>query len=83
MCISLKVTHPGLLKITDLQMGEYVFQLTATDKSGQKSSDNVTVTVLAPEHHAEGEKWPLQLTFRQFTIQHNNRLLSSKKEKCE
>lgn len=77
MCISLKVTHPGLVKITDLQMGEYVFQLTVTDTVGQRSSDNVTVTVLAPEHHAEGEKWPFQQTFI------TESKIALKKDKCE
>ncbi|KAL2082696.1 hypothetical protein ACEWY4_022514 [Coilia grayii] len=51
--VAMKVTHPGLLKITDLQVGVYMFQLTVTDTAGQRSSDNVSVTVLAPEHHAE------------------------------
>ncbi|KAG7271884.1 LOW QUALITY PROTEIN: hypothetical protein CRUP_036027 [Coryphaenoides rupestris] len=47
--VSMKVTHPGLLKISGLQRGEYTFQMTVTDSGGQKSSDNVSVTVLAPE----------------------------------
>ncbi|XP_046877562.1 low-density lipoprotein receptor-related protein 11 [Hypomesus transpacificus] len=51
--INMRVTHPGLLKISDLQQGVYVFQMTVTDEAGQKSSDNVTVTVLAPERQAE------------------------------
>ncbi|XP_076128992.1 low-density lipoprotein receptor-related protein 11 [Alosa pseudoharengus] len=51
--VTIKVTHPGLLKITDLQVGVYVFQLTVTDTAGQRSSDNVSVTVLAPERHSE------------------------------
>lgn len=51
----LKATHPGLLKIRGLQGGVYSFQMTVTDTSGQKSSDNVSVTVLAPKHQAEGE----------------------------
>lgn len=51
----LKATHPGLLKISGLQEGVYTFQMTVTDAAGQKSSDNVSVTVLAPKHQAEGE----------------------------
>ncbi|XP_021467465.2 low-density lipoprotein receptor-related protein 11 isoform X1 [Oncorhynchus mykiss] len=51
--INMKVTQPGLLKISDLQEGSFTFQMTVTDTAGQKSSDNVTVTVLAPEHQAE------------------------------
>uniref|UniRef100_UPI0037E850D1 low-density lipoprotein receptor-related protein 11 isoform X1 n=1 Tax=Semicossyphus pulcher TaxID=241346 RepID=UPI0037E850D1 len=51
--IDMKATHPGLLKVTDLQEGVYTFQMTVTDAAGQKSSDNVSVTVLAPKHQAE------------------------------
>lgn len=51
--INMKVTHPGLLKISGLQEGVYTFQMTVTDSAGQKSSDNVSVTVLAPKHQAE------------------------------
>ncbi|XP_029352473.1 low-density lipoprotein receptor-related protein 11 [Echeneis naucrates] len=51
--INMKATHPGLLKISGLQEGVYTFQMTVTDTNGQKSSDNVSVTVLAPKHQAE------------------------------
>lgn len=51
--INMKSTHPGLLKVSGLQEGVYTFQMTVTDTSGQKSSDNVSVTVLAPKHQAE------------------------------
>ncbi|XP_061742241.1 low-density lipoprotein receptor-related protein 11 [Nerophis ophidion] len=51
--VTMKSTHPGLLKVTGLQEGVYTFQMTVTDTSGQKSSDNVSVTVLAPKHQAE------------------------------
>lgn len=50
----LQVTHPGLLKLIDLREGIYTFQLTVTDTAGQKSSDNVSVSVLAPAPNAEG-----------------------------
>lgn len=52
----LKATHPGLLKVSGLQEGVYTFKMTVTDTAGQKSSDDVSVTVLAPKHQAEG-KW--------------------------
>ncbi|XP_019964655.2 low-density lipoprotein receptor-related protein 11 isoform X2 [Paralichthys olivaceus] len=51
--INMKATHPGLLKISGLQEGVYTFQMMVTDTAGQKSSDNVSVTVLAPKHQAE------------------------------
>lgn len=51
--INMKVTHPGLLKVSGLQEGVYTFQMTVTDVAGQKSSDNVSVTVLAPKHEPE------------------------------
>ncbi|KAF4087926.1 hypothetical protein AMELA_G00077080 [Ameiurus melas] len=37
---------PGL-QLSDLQEGQYTFQLTVTDSSGQQDSDTVSVTVLA------------------------------------
>lgn len=52
----LKATHPGLLKISGLQEGVYTFKMTVTDTVGQKSSDDVSVTVLAPKHQAEGDR---------------------------
>ncbi|XP_061667577.1 low-density lipoprotein receptor-related protein 11 [Syngnathoides biaculeatus] len=51
--ITMKATHPGLLKVSGLEQGVYTFQMTVTDISGQKTSDNVSVTVLAPQHQAE------------------------------
>ncbi|KAF6735850.1 Low-density lipoprotein receptor-related protein 11 [Oryzias melastigma] len=51
--INMKSTHPGLLKVSGLREGVYTFQMTIMDSSGQKSSDNVSVTVLAPKHQAE------------------------------
>ncbi|KAK7906813.1 hypothetical protein WMY93_015425 [Mugilogobius chulae] len=51
--VNMKVTHPGLLKVSGLQEGVYTFQMTVTDTAGQKSSDNVSVSVLAPKHQAE------------------------------
>lgn len=53
---ALQSTHPGLLKVSGLREGVYTFQMTIMDSSGQKSSDNVSVTVLAPKHQAEGEQ---------------------------
>lgn len=49
--VDMKVTQPGTLKLSHLQEGVYTLQLTVTDTSGQKSSDNVSVNVLPAEHH--------------------------------
>ncbi|XP_017267245.1 low-density lipoprotein receptor-related protein 11 [Kryptolebias marmoratus] len=51
--ISMKATHVGLLKVGGLQEGVYTFMMTVSDTAGQKSSDNVSITVLAPKHQAE------------------------------
>ncbi|KAG9347460.1 hypothetical protein JZ751_005027 [Albula glossodonta] len=53
LAVNMKVTQPGILKLSGLQEGCYTFQVTVTDTVGQRSSDNVTVTVLPPEHQAE------------------------------
>lgn len=42
--------------VSGLQEGVYTFKMTVTDIAGQKSSDDVSVTVLAPKHQTEG-KW--------------------------
>lgn len=44
--VDMKVPQPGTLKLSHLKEGAYVFQLTVTDSVGQRSSDNVSVTVL-------------------------------------
>ncbi|XP_052442967.1 low-density lipoprotein receptor-related protein 11 isoform X1 [Carassius gibelio] len=51
--VKMKVTHPGLLKLSALREGIYTFELTVTDTAGQKRSDNVSVSVLAPAPNAE------------------------------
>lgn len=51
---ALQATHVGLLKVSGLLEGVYTFQMTVSDTAGQKSSDNVSITVLAPKHQAEG-----------------------------
>ncbi|KAL4649084.1 low-density lipoprotein receptor-related protein 11-like [Arapaima gigas] len=51
--VNTKVTQPGILKISGLQEGTYSFQMTVTDTAGQRNSDNVTITVLPPEHQPE------------------------------
>ncbi|KAG8444399.1 hypothetical protein GDO86_009546 [Hymenochirus boettgeri] len=49
--VDMKVLQPGTLKLSHLQEGVYTLQLTVTDTSGQKSSDNVSVSVIPAEHH--------------------------------
>ncbi|XP_051020606.1 low-density lipoprotein receptor-related protein 11 [Acomys russatus] len=44
--VDMKVPQPGTLKLSHLKEGAYIFQLTVTDTVGQRSSDNVSVTVL-------------------------------------
>ncbi|XP_041071094.1 kunitz-type protease inhibitor 1-like [Carcharodon carcharias] len=39
--------------VSNLQVGSYVFKLTVTDTAGQKTTDNMTVTVLSPEQSDE------------------------------
>ncbi|KAJ8275083.1 hypothetical protein COCON_G00097080 [Conger conger] len=51
--VNMKVRQPGVLKLSELQEGSYTFQLTVTDTVGQKSSDNITITVLPLEHQAD------------------------------
>ncbi|XP_069708258.1 low-density lipoprotein receptor-related protein 11 [Phaenicophaeus curvirostris] len=50
--VEMKVPQPGTLKLSHLQEGRYIFQLTVTDTAGQRSSDNVSVTVLPMVHSA-------------------------------
>uniref|UniRef100_A0A8D2LW68 LDL receptor related protein 11 n=1 Tax=Varanus komodoensis TaxID=61221 RepID=A0A8D2LW68_VARKO len=54
--VDMKVPQPGTLKLSHLQEGKYMLQLTVTDTSGQRSSDNVSVTVLPMVHSGLGEK---------------------------
>ncbi|KAM4042364.1 low-density lipoprotein receptor-related protein 11 [Anomaloglossus baeobatrachus] len=49
--VEMKVPQPGTLRLSHLQEGVYTLKLTVTDTSGQKSSDNVSVSVLPEEHH--------------------------------
>ncbi|KAM9298288.1 low-density lipoprotein receptor-related protein 11 [Morus bassanus] len=50
--VEMKVPQPGTLKLSHVQEGRYIFQLTVTDTAGQRSSDNVSVTVLPMVHSA-------------------------------
>ncbi|XP_039520231.1 low-density lipoprotein receptor-related protein 11 isoform X4 [Pimephales promelas] len=51
--VRMKVSHPGLLKLSGLREGIYTFEITVTDTAGQKSSDNVSVSVLAPAPNSQ------------------------------
>ncbi|KAM6126979.1 low-density lipoprotein receptor-related protein 11 [Pterocles gutturalis] len=50
--VEMKIPQPGTLKLSHIQEGAYIFQLTVTDTAGQRSSDNVSVTVLPMVHSA-------------------------------
>ncbi|XP_070808037.1 low-density lipoprotein receptor-related protein 11 [Pituophis catenifer annectens] len=50
--VDMQVPQPGTLKLSHMQEGKYTLQLTVTDTAGQRSSDNVSVTVL-PMIHSE------------------------------
>ncbi|XP_061327510.1 low-density lipoprotein receptor-related protein 11 isoform X2 [Pezoporus flaviventris] len=50
--VEMKVPQPGTLKLSHIQEGAYIFQLTVTDTAGQRSSDNISVTVLPMVHSA-------------------------------
>ncbi|XP_003790301.1 low-density lipoprotein receptor-related protein 11 [Otolemur garnettii] len=52
--VDMKVPQSGTLKLSHLQEGTYTFQLTVTDTAGQRSSDNVSVTVLARAYSTGG-----------------------------
>lgn len=52
--LDMKVPQPGTLQVSHLQEGAYAFQLTVTDTAGQRSSDNITVTVLPMERRGIG-----------------------------
>uniref|UniRef100_A0A2K5PV55 LDL receptor related protein 11 n=1 Tax=Cebus imitator TaxID=2715852 RepID=A0A2K5PV55_CEBIM len=56
--VDMKVLQSGTLKLSHLQEGTYTFQLTVTDTAGQKSSDNVSVTVL-PTAYSTGDGWSI------------------------
>ncbi|XP_072907574.1 low-density lipoprotein receptor-related protein 11 isoform X1 [Hemitrygon akajei] len=47
--VNMKSPQPGTLKMRGLREGVYVIQLSVTDSIGQKSNDNVTVTVMPPK----------------------------------
>ncbi|XP_043313034.1 low-density lipoprotein receptor-related protein 11-like [Cervus canadensis] len=44
--VDMKVPQSGTLKLSHLREGTYTLQLTVVDTAGQRSSDNVSVTVL-------------------------------------
>lgn len=51
-----QVPQSGTLKLSHLREGAYTFQLTVMDTAGQRSSDNVSVTVLPVAFSTVGEK---------------------------
>lgn len=51
-----QVPQSGTLKLSHLREGTYTVQLTVMDTAGQRSSDNVSVTVLPMAFSAGGEK---------------------------
>nr|XP_056709083.1 LOW QUALITY PROTEIN: low-density lipoprotein receptor-related protein 11 [Euleptes europaea] len=44
--VAMQEPQPGTVKLFHLQEGTYILQLTVTDTAGQRSSDNVSVTVI-------------------------------------
>ncbi|XP_036270761.1 low-density lipoprotein receptor-related protein 11 [Pipistrellus kuhlii] len=52
--VDMKVPQSGTLRLSHLQEGRYTFQLTVTDTAGQRSADNVSVTVLPPAFSTRG-----------------------------
>ncbi|GCB77509.1 hypothetical protein scyTo_0018481 [Scyliorhinus torazame] len=48
--VDMKSPQPGMLKLSGLREGVYVIQLSVTDTIGQKSDDNVTITVMPAKH---------------------------------
>ncbi|XP_044922179.1 low-density lipoprotein receptor-related protein 11 isoform X3 [Mustela putorius furo] len=59
--VDMKVPQSGTLKLSHLQEGTYTFQLTVMDTAGQRSSDNVSVTVLPGAFSTGGERKVLPL----------------------
>lgn len=51
-----QVPQSGTLKLSHLREGTYTVQLTVMDTAGQRSSENVSVTVLPMAFSAGGEK---------------------------
>ncbi|XP_043552386.1 low-density lipoprotein receptor-related protein 11 isoform X2 [Chiloscyllium plagiosum] len=47
--VDMKSPQPGMLRLSGLREGMYVIRLSVTDTIGQKSDDNVTVTVMPPK----------------------------------
>lgn len=52
--VDMKVPQSGTLKLSHLREGTYTVQLTVMDTAGQRSSDNVSVTVLPMAFSAGG-----------------------------
>ncbi|CAH7313713.1 low-density lipoprotein receptor-related protein 11 [Phodopus roborovskii] len=51
--VDMKVPQPGTLELSHLKEGAYIFQLTVADTVDQRSSDNVSVSVL-PRTYSTG-----------------------------
>ncbi|XP_042796001.1 low-density lipoprotein receptor-related protein 11 isoform X1 [Panthera leo] len=71
--VDMKVPQSGTLKLSHLREGTYTFQLTVMDTAGQRSSDNVSVTVLPMTFSTGGERkvlplhsqWPTETSYLQ------------------
>ncbi|XP_020371056.1 kunitz-type protease inhibitor 1 isoform X1 [Rhincodon typus] len=48
-----KTEHQDEQLVSNLKVGQYVFQLTVTDTAGQKTTDDMSITVLSPEQSEE------------------------------
>lgn len=60
VCFAFSKKGEDQAEISNLQEGQYVFQLTVTDSAGQQDSSNITIMVLTAEQ-TEGESTQIDL----------------------